>query len=98
MGKLLSWIVLIALVCAGMRLFVLFQRKSQAAALARERRAQAEAAGRSGTPPATGGRTAEGGEKMLACAHCGAWSPATEMVAARGRHYCSAEHRDADAA
>ncbi len=96
MGKLLSWIVLIALVYAGMRLFVVFQRKSQAAALARERRAQAEAAGRSGTPPTSGGQRPEGGEKMLACAHCGAWSPASEMVAARGRHYCSAEHRDAD--
>ena len=98
MGKLVSWIVLIALVYAGMRLFVVFQRKSQAAALARERRAQAEAEGRPGAPRRTDDRTPAGGEQMLACAHCGAWSPASEMVAASGRHYCSAEHRDADAA
>lgn len=97
MGKLLSWIVLIALVYAGMRLFVVFQRKSQAAALARERRAQAEAAGRSGAAQTRGGKTPAEGEKMLACAHCGAWSPASDMVAARGRHYCGVEHRDADA-
>ena len=73
MGKLLSWIVVIALVYAGMRLFVLFQRKSQAAALARERRAQAEAAGRSTSAHPRGGKTPAEGEKMLACAHCGAW-------------------------
>ena len=97
MGKLLSWIVLIALVYAGMRLFLVFQRKSQAAALARERRAQAEAAGRSGAAQSRSGKTPAEGEKMLACAHCGAWSPASDMVAARGRHYCGVEHRDADA-
>jgi uncharacterized protein len=33
-------------------------------------------------------------EVMLACAHCGVYAPASEMVSdAAGRYYCSAEHR-----
>ncbi|HPU51194.1 MAG TPA: PP0621 family protein [Burkholderiaceae bacterium] len=98
MGKILSWIVLIALVYAGMRLFVVFQRKSQAAALARERRARDEAAGRAGASRPSADLAPDGSERMLACAHCGAWSPASQTIAARGLHYCSPEHRDADRA
>jgi len=99
MGKLLSWIFLIALVYAVMRLVVLFKRKSSA--LARQRAARSGTAQPGGAPPAPGGqRTAapdEGGERMIACAHCGVYAPASDMLAARGRFYCSAAHRDADA-
>jgi hypothetical protein len=35
-----------------------------------------------------------GGEKMIACAHCGVYAPEREMLRAKdGRYYCSPEHR-----
>ncbi len=37
-------------------------------------------------------------EQMVRCAHCGLHVPEKEAVAAGGRHYCSARHRDAGAA
>ena len=99
MGKLLSWIFLIALVYAAMRLVVLFKRKSSA--LARQRAERSGTAQPGGIPPAPGGRqgvaSSEDGERMIACAHCGVYAPASDMLAARGRFYCSPAHRDADA-
>ena len=100
MGKLFSWIVIIAVIYAAMRVFVLFQRKSQAAALARQRREQAEEQGRGegqGHNQGPGARRAptDGGEPMLACARCSVYAPASEMLTARGLHYCCVEHRDA---
>ncbi|MEI8301986.1 MAG: PP0621 family protein [Burkholderiales bacterium] len=83
MGKLLSWIAIIALVYAGMRLFVILQRKSRAAGA---RRAAARPA-----PP--GPRDAP--ERMLPCDHCGVHAPASDMIVAEGRHFCSPAHRDA---
>ncbi len=43
-------------------------------------------------PPAKGGPLQKG-EKMVRCDHCGTFVPAGEAVAAKGRHYCSEEHR-----
>ncbi len=34
-------------------------------------------------------------EGMVACAHCGVHLPRSEALAAGGRSYCSAAHRDA---
>ncbi len=88
MGKLLSWVLLIAVVYAVMRLVVVLQRKAQRAAANRP----SDAA--SSVPAADAGA----GERMLPCSHCGVHAPASEMIPARGRHYCCPEHRDADAA
>jgi uncharacterized protein len=35
---------------------------------------------------------------MLRCDYCGVFVPRNEAVAARGRHYCSGGHADADRA
>jgi hypothetical protein len=32
---------------------------------------------------------------MLPCDHCGVHAPASDMIRAEGRHFCSPEHRDA---
>jgi uncharacterized protein len=41
------------------------------------------------------GRDGPRSEAMVKCAHCGVHLPRGEALAARGRHYCSLEHRDA---
>jgi uncharacterized protein len=33
---------------------------------------------------------------MLRCDYCGVFVPKSESVSARGRHYCSSAHLDAD--
>ena len=44
--------------------------------------------------PAPPPKPAEGGEAMLACAHCGVHLPASEAVLGRSaRPYCDAAHR-----
>ncbi len=40
-------------------------------------------------PPAAPGN-------MVRCNRCGMYIPESEALGQRGRHYCSAEHRDAD--
>jgi uncharacterized protein len=67
---------------------VVLQRKAQRAA------AQRPSDAAPGAPAPDPGAS----ERMLPCAHCGVHAPASEMIVARGRHYCRAEHRDADAA
>lgn len=44
---------------------------------------------------APGPRRGAGSEAMVTCAHCGVHLPASEALADRGLHYCSAAHRDA---
>lgn len=39
------------------------------------------------------GPTRVKGENMLKCAHCGVHLPESEGIQARGRFYCSEEHR-----
>lgn len=87
MGKLLSWLVVIALVYLALRLIALSQRR-------RERAAEA-ARGEAGGP---GGRPRVGGEMMVRCAHCGVYLPASEAITDGGRTYCDPAHRDADRA
>lgn len=43
-------------------------------------------------PPATPPAQAD----MLRCDHCGVFVPRSEAIAARGRHYCTSAHLDAD--
>lgn len=88
MGKLLSWLVLVALVYLGLRLIALSRRRRERAAAGRARR-------EAGDPAA---RAQVGGEMMVRCAHCGVHLPASEAISAGGRTYCDRAHRDADLA
>jgi len=89
MGKILFWVGLILAVVAGFRLVAIVQRRQRAAEQARQTRDGA--GGADGTSAG-----AEVSEPMQRCAHCGVHAPASEMIVARGRHYCCPEHRDAD--
>ena len=83
MGKLLLWVVLIALAWLGWTLFRVSQRKAQA----RERvaaRPQPDLEAGSAQP-----------ESMTRCAKCGVYLPAGEALSEQGHDYCSAAHRDA---
>jgi uncharacterized protein len=82
MGKLLFWVVVIAVGYLAYKLMIVSQRKSEWAAK--------RSAGRA----ADGAQ----GEPMRQCAHCGVHLPASESVSAGGRDYCSKEHRDAGSA
>ena len=81
MGKVVSWIVLIALVVIGLKFVAIVKRKLEAARQARPRDPEPQA-------PV--------GELMRPCDHCGVHAPVSEMLVARGRYYCCPEHRDAD--
>ena len=98
MGKLLFWLVAIAVIWAVITLIRVSQRKQERA------QADAEAGRRSG---AAGGRAEAGGrartggsapERIVACAHCGVYLPFSDAVRGRGNDsgdYCCVEHRDA---
>ncbi len=85
MGKVVSWIVLIALVVIGLKFVAIIKRKLSAAQRERE-------PGRPRDPAPQG----PVGELMRPCDRCGVHAPASEMLSARGRFYCCPEHRDAD--
>ncbi len=95
MGKLLSWVVLLALAWLIFHLIAISQRRRE----------------RSGRDPAAGGATSAGaaaageragrtieGEPIVPCAHCGLFVPASDAVRDGERVYCSVAHRDADRA
>ncbi len=94
MGKLLSWVVLIALAWLVIRLFTISQRR-------RERSSDASASAEASAPrhaaSASSGRALEG-EPIVPCAHCGLFVPASDVVRDDGFDYCSVAHRDADRA
>ena len=105
MGKILSWLLLVALGYLVYRFLVLSRRKAEREAARRAgagdgagdgagRRDDGAGAGRSGG--AGPGAPGEIGERMLPCAKCGVHVPASEAVLAGGRAYCCAAHRDAD--
>lgn len=85
MGKLLSWVLLIAVGYLVFKLLVVVKRKSEASAARQERR-PGEGAPASERAP---------GEAMVQCARCGVHLPQSEALDRDGRHYCSADHRDA---
>lgn len=90
MGKLLSWVVLIALAWLVLHLIAISQRR-------RERgRGDADAARTpgGGTAGAASERTLEG-EPIVPCAHCGLFVPASDAVRDGDRAYCGVAHRDA---
>ncbi len=89
MGKLLSWVVLLALAWLVFHLIAISQRR-------RERsRGESAAGGRASADRP--GRTIAG-EPIVPCAHCGLFFPASDAVRDGERPYCSVAHRDADRA
>ena len=85
MGKLLSWEVLALLVYVAYRLVVVSKRRAE--------RARAAAQTHRGDEAARPGQAV--GERMVACAHCGVYLPATDALEADGHPYCSPAHRTA---
>lgn len=79
MGKLLSWILLIAIGYAVYRFVVISKRRSEAS-----RRGK----------PADAKEGATSVETMVRCDRCGVHLPASDAISHSGRHYCSAAHRD----
>ncbi|HLS57852.1 MAG TPA: PP0621 family protein [Zeimonas sp.] len=90
MGKLLSWVALVALAYLAFRLAAISQRKRDAAERARSARDAGVAAG--------GPTRRVGGEMMVQCAHCGVFLPASDAFVDGDRSYCDRAHRDADRA
>lgn len=84
MAKLFFWVLLIAVGYLLYKFIVLGKRKQDAA----RDQAKSPDAGR------TEGK-APGEELMLRCDHCGIHIPASEVVRAADKHYCSIAHRDA---
>jgi len=91
MGKLLSWVVLIALAWLVIRLFAISQRR-------RERSGGASDTGDAASRRAAGAPAGRGieSEPIVPCAHCGLFVPASDAVRDDGFDYCSPAHRDAD--
>lgn len=92
MGKLLSWVVLIALAWLVIRLFAISQRRRQRGV---DAAASAGAPSPDGAASGASGRVLEG-EPIVPCAHCGLFVPASDVVRDDGFDYCSPAHRDAD--
>ena len=95
MGKLLFWVVAIAVIWSVLTLIRISQRKQERA------QADAEARRRAGAPGGGAGGRGTGGrapERIVACAHCGVYLPYSDAVRGRGSDsgdYCCVEHRDA---
>lgn len=86
MGKLLSWVVMLAVGFLVWRLIGVLQRKAARRAADRDK----------GTGRGTGKAITD--ERMVQCAHCGVHVPSSEALVVRGQSYCCPEHRDADRA
>ena len=89
MGKLLFWVVVIALIWLAISLVRVSERKQTRAQDARRQ----DEAGRKGWRRAKGG--SERLEQMVACTHCGVFLPASDALPGRNGRYCCVEHRDA---
>ena len=89
MGKLLSWVALIALGYLAFRLVAISQRRSEASR-------QAGQAQRAGSGAGGGGAAKAGGEMMVQCSHCGVFLPASDALIEGERAYCDRAHRDAE--
>ena len=91
MGKIALWIFVAVAVMLLVRLFGQGKRRVS------DDPADRSGAGRAATKPRDAGDPpAQGnpGELMMSCAVCGVHVPASDAVFARGKVYCSDEHRD----
>lgn len=89
MGKLLSWVALIALGYLAFRLVAISQRRREAGQQARQGQ-------RAGSGVGEGGDTKVGGEMMVQCSHCGVFLPACDALIDGERAFCDPAHRDAE--
>jgi uncharacterized protein len=105
-GKLLIWLVILTMAYIAWRVYVGKQEKS-----ARRRARGDDDHGQQGGPRGDqqdGGQDSDGAsgrdksgrlaapESMMQCNVCGLHLPGSEALYARGRVYCSAEHRTSD--
>lgn len=88
MGKIVFWVGVVAVVWAAIRFASLVQRRQDGAG-----RPGGKATAR--RSPAQSSSTGEAGERMLRCARCGLYFPASEAVRRGADTYCCAEHADA---
>lgn len=93
MGKLLVWVGLIALIWLAFRLIAISQRRSERSARDAERDA-APGAGRESAGHSGKSREVPG-ERIVPCAHCGLYLPASDALHEGANTYCSRAHRDA---
>ncbi|MGE0803886.1 MAG: PP0621 family protein [Lautropia sp.] len=98
MGKLAIWILLALAALLLFRLFGSAKRRPQRGGDAGSAAGRSPAGGRdAGDRSDDRERPAQpAGELMLSCAVCGVHLPGSDALFARGRVYCSAEHRDQD--
>jgi uncharacterized protein len=97
MGKLLFWAVILAVAFLAWRWHVGSSGRGSERGSRRERD-EADSSGEGRDPGSEAGR---GGqlpppESMMQCKVCGVHLPGSEAVFARGRVYCSSEHRESD--
>ena len=90
MGKLLFWLVVIALVWLAWSFVRVSQRKQEQGARVDPGNPSSHGAGRSGGAKAR----PEALEQMIACDRCGVFLPASDAVPGRNGRYCCVEHRN----
>ena len=90
MGKLLFWVVVIALVWLAWSFVRVSQRKQEQDARADRENGSSHRSGRSGSAKAG----PEALEQMVACDRCGVFLPASDAVLGRNGRYCCIEHRN----
>ena len=87
MGKLLSWVVLLMLAWLVLRLLAISQRRRE--------RGQHHEGATGDRAPTRAAPAAKHGERILPCAHCGLFVPASDAVRDGDAVYCSVAHRAA---
>ncbi|HYF59124.1 MAG TPA: PP0621 family protein [Burkholderiaceae bacterium] len=86
MGKVLTWVAVLAVLWLAWRLWTISQRRVE--------RSRAEGAGRA-DEPGEGDRPRVGApEVMMRCAACGLYLPGSEARFGGGHAYCSDAHRE----
>ena len=86
MGKFVFWVGVIALICFGIRLVTVLQRKA-------ERQSEDAATREPGPDPAQA--RVPSAVPVMQCARCGVYLPDHEAIHAGSLAFCSEEHREA---
>jgi uncharacterized protein len=101
-GKILVWVVILGLAYVVWRLMIISKRRvDRSRDGADADRHPGDGGSRAGGGPGEQGRDPAGRlrapEAMMQCSVCGVHLPGSDAVFARGRVFCSAEHRDHEA-
>jgi uncharacterized protein len=90
MGKIAIWILIALAVMLVLRLIATHKRRVDDA----ETRPGQDGHKHSQQADGGGEERRDGGELMMSCTVCGIHIPASDAVFARGKVFCSADHRD----